>query len=54
MIPLLDHVLNWLIPGPTFRRYRVTPRRNPSAFRRELLGRILHTLHRDSNGTVHG
>jgi hypothetical protein len=54
MTIILDHLFNWLTPGPTFRRYRVTPRRNLSAFRRELLGCIMHNLNRDSTGTAHG
>jgi hypothetical protein len=36
------------------RRYRVTPRRNPRVFRREVLAAVLHDLRHDSVRTLHG
>lgn len=36
----------WLAPKPVWRRYRVTPRANPAAFRHDLLRGIQHELRR--------
>lgn len=54
MTTLLAQLLAWFIPRATLRRYRVTPRRNPSAFRREVLAGVIHNLNRDSAHLPHG
>jgi hypothetical protein len=42
-------ILHWPL-----RRYRVTPRRNPRVFRREILTAIVRTLKHDSSQNAHG
>lgn len=44
----LQYLLAWLRPQPPARRYRVTPRHNPYAFRRALLREAMCELKRDS------
>ncbi len=51
---LLSQLITWFTPRSPLRRYRVTPRRNPSAFRREILSGVLHHLKHDSNRTANG
>ena len=46
-LPQLWFILTaWLAPNPRWRRYRVTPRANPAAFRHQLLRGIQLELHR--------
>jgi hypothetical protein len=54
MIALFFHLLSWFTPQTPLRRYRVTPRRNSSAFRREVLAGVIHTLKHDSARATHG
>ena len=54
MIELLSYLLSWFTPQTPVRRYRVTPRRNPSSFRREILAGVIHTLKHDSARATHG
>jgi hypothetical protein len=54
MIAFLLHLFVQLIPHQTLQRYRVTPRHNQRAFRREVLARIIHTLRHDSAPPSHG
>jgi hypothetical protein len=54
MTTLLAQLMSWLTPQAPLRRYRVTPRRNASAFRREILSGVLHHLKHDSTRTVNG
>jgi hypothetical protein len=51
---LWSRAANWCVPRLTLRRYRVTPRRNASAFRREVLAGIIHNLRRDSTRAMYG
>ena len=39
-------LIAWLAPYPAWRRYRVTPRANPAAFRHDLLREIQLELRR--------
>ena len=48
MIALLQCLLTWLWPHRPPRRYRVTPRHNPYAFRRALVREAMHELKRDA------
>lgn len=45
---------SWLSPHPPLRRYRVTPRRKPAVFRREILAGVIHHLRRDSTRATYG
>jgi len=49
---LCDTVLTWFAPPPTLRRYRVTPRANPAAFRHNLLRGIQLELRRSADFPV--
>lgn len=51
---LWARVAKWSKPRLHLRRYRVTPRRNDSAFRREILSGVLHHLKHESTRTVNG
>ena len=50
MIALAKALIAWLAPHTRLRRYRVTPRRNPRVFRRELLAGVLCALKHDTDG----
>jgi hypothetical protein len=54
MISLLAPLIAWFTPRSPLRRYRVTPRRNASAFRREILSGVLHHLKHDPTRTANG
>jgi hypothetical protein len=41
-------------PYPPLRRYRVTPRRNPRVFRREMLGELVRQLKANPTPTANG
>lgn len=45
---LRQRFLSWLRPQMPARRYRVTPRHNPHAFRRALLREAMRELKRDA------
>lgn len=48
MTALYAYLVSWLIARKSLRRYRVTPRHNPYAFRRALVREAMRELKRDS------
>ena len=46
--------LAWCSPQINVRRYKVTPRRNPRVFRREMLAALVRKLELDTSRTAHG
>jgi hypothetical protein len=54
MTTFLSNLLAWFTPRAALRHYRVTPRRNSFALRREVLGGVIHTLKHDSARATHG